>query len=121
MDKQKQLDARMRMILIEWIIDVVAEFKLSQTTLHLVVSILDRVLSNIECPRTKFQLVGATCVFIAGFDTNILFINTIWLLLQEIRGHGSGVGGRLRLHNEQTIHAVGRKKKSKKTRFFKKN
>lgn len=42
---QKTINANMRAILIDWLIDVCAHFELNNETLHLGVSYIDRTLS----------------------------------------------------------------------------
>ncbi|MFH4978192.1 hypothetical protein AB6A40_004901 [Gnathostoma spinigerum] len=64
--KQTDITADMRMILVDWLADVAVEYNLAQDTLHLTVSIIDRTLSVIDCPRLKLQLIGATAVMIAS-------------------------------------------------------
>lgn len=61
-----ELTPEMRKVLINWLHEVSTEFKLKGETLFLTVNYLDRFLSKTRnIPRTKFQLVGVTCLFIA--------------------------------------------------------
>lgn len=66
MDRQSEVTDRMRKILIDWLIDVIAEFKLHPETFFLAVDIVDRFLLFYSIPRTKLQLVGVTAVLIAA-------------------------------------------------------
>lgn len=63
--KQTDISSEMRYILIDWLADVTVEYDLSLECLHLAVSIVDRTLSMVYCPRLKLQLVGATAIMIA--------------------------------------------------------
>ncbi|VDD93008.1 unnamed protein product [Enterobius vermicularis] len=70
--KQTDITSEMRYILIDWLADVTEEYGLSlvgdnfQECLHLAVSVVDRTLSVLYCPRLKLQLVGATSIMIAA-------------------------------------------------------
>ncbi|KAI1722470.1 cyclin-A2 [Ditylenchus destructor] len=66
MHKQDEINVEMRAVLIDWFIDVCGDFRLSTATFFLAVSLVDRLLSSIKCPRSKLQLVGATAIFIAA-------------------------------------------------------
>lgn len=65
LSKQTDISSEMRYILIDWLADVTIEYDLSLECLHLAVSIVDRTLSMLYCPRVKLQLVGATAIMIA--------------------------------------------------------
>ncbi|KAG8230933.1 hypothetical protein J437_LFUL002966 [Ladona fulva] len=61
------INGNMRALLLNWIVEVHGEFKMFQESLHLTVAILDRFLQDFRTiDRSKLQLVGATCLFIAG-------------------------------------------------------
>ncbi|XP_071439197.1 G2/mitotic-specific cyclin-B2 [Hetaerina americana] len=63
----QSINGSMRTMLLNWIVEVHDEFKMIQESLHLTVGILDRFLQDYrKIDRTKLQLVGATCLFIAG-------------------------------------------------------
>lgn len=65
--KQKYISIKSRRILVRWLAQVNGGAKYTQETLHLAVSILDRVIG--EHPtigRDSFQLVGTTCMMIAS-------------------------------------------------------
>ncbi|XP_044252308.1 G2/mitotic-specific cyclin-A-like [Tribolium madens] len=66
MTKQLHLNWEMRSVLIDWLVSVAHEYKMSNNTVHLTVNYLDRFLSNISVIRGKLQLVGATAMMIAG-------------------------------------------------------
>ena len=66
MDKQTHLDWRMRGILVDWMIEVHAKFRLLPETLFLAVNIADRFLSLRIVDIDKLQLVGTTAMFIAA-------------------------------------------------------
>ncbi|XP_046398884.1 G2/mitotic-specific cyclin-B2 [Ischnura elegans] len=63
----QSINGSMRALLLNWLVEVHDEFKMIQESLHLTVGILDRFLQDYrKIDRTKLQLVGATCLFIAG-------------------------------------------------------
>lgn len=63
---QRDIDPQKRLVLVDWLSEVVEEFELRQATLYLAVSILDRFLSQQEVPRAQLQLLGVTCLWIAS-------------------------------------------------------
>ncbi|CAG9575166.1 cyclin [Leishmania major strain Friedlin] len=65
-DRQSEVTDRMRKILIDWLVDVVTEFKLHPETFFLAVDIIDRFLFFYSIPRTKLQLVGVTAILVAA-------------------------------------------------------
>jgi cyclin E len=67
MDRQANITARMRAILVDWMGEVCDEFKLRRETLHLAVNYVDRFLSEVDfVARSKLQLVGVTALFVAA-------------------------------------------------------
>lgn len=66
MDRQKDLQWKMRGILIDWLVEVHLKFRLLPETLFLAVNIIDRFLSLRVCSLPKLQLVGITALFIAS-------------------------------------------------------
>jgi len=63
--KQREVNANMRAILVDWLVEVTAEFRLRNDTLHLTVNIIDRFLSLMYVTKEKLQLVGISAMFIA--------------------------------------------------------
>ena len=67
MDAQEDINSKMRAILIDWMVDVHAKYRMSPQTLHMTVDLIDRYLSkDFTIPRQKLQLVGITAIFIAS-------------------------------------------------------
>jgi hypothetical protein len=66
MEMQTDLTPQMRTILVDWLVDVVQEYALSDETLHLAVHYIDNFLALLPVQRSKMQLVGITCMFIAA-------------------------------------------------------
>ena len=62
---QKDINEKMRAILLDWLVDVHLKFKLLPETLFLTVNIIDRYLQLISIPRQKLQLIGITAMLIA--------------------------------------------------------
>lgn len=66
MTKQTDITHTMRSILVDWLVEVGEEYKLQTETLFLAVSYVDRFLSFMAVQRSKLQLVGTACMFIAA-------------------------------------------------------
>mmetsp|Transcript_17807 Transcript_17807/g.22937 ORF Transcript_17807/g.22937 Transcript_17807/m.22937 type:complete len:322 (+) Transcript_17807:657-1622(+) len=54
----------MRAILVDWMIEVSVEYRLSTTIIHSSVNLLDRCLSRIPIPRRQLQLLGCVCLML---------------------------------------------------------
>ncbi|TKY89893.1 hypothetical protein EX895_001190 [Sporisorium graminicola] len=63
---QKEINWDVRAILVDWLVDVHAKFRLLPETLYLAVNIIDRFLSRRTISLSKLQLVGVTAMFIAS-------------------------------------------------------
>jgi cyclin B len=66
MDSQRDINSKMREILIDWLSEVHLKFKLRPETMYLTVNLIDRFLSLRAVSRTKLQLVGCTGMLIAS-------------------------------------------------------
>ncbi|KAG8452751.1 hypothetical protein GDO86_004514 [Hymenochirus boettgeri] len=66
MRKQPDITSAMRMILVDWLVEVVEEYKLRTETLYLAVNYLDRFLSCMSVLRGKLQLVGTAAILVAS-------------------------------------------------------
>lgn len=66
MSSQKFLNASMRSILVDWLVEVHLKFKLVPETLYLAVNLVDRFLEKKEVKRTKLQLVGVAALLLAS-------------------------------------------------------
>ncbi|KAK7065568.1 hypothetical protein SK128_001041 [Halocaridina rubra] len=66
MSKQTDITSTMRLILVDWLVEVAEEYNLHTETLYLAVSYIDRFLSHMSVKRDKLQLVGTTAMFIAA-------------------------------------------------------
>jgi cyclin B len=62
---QPHLNAMMRAILVDWIVEVHMKFRLSSPTLYLCINIIDRYLNLASVERENLQLVGVTALLIA--------------------------------------------------------
>lgn len=65
MKSQKDVNEKMRAILVDWLIEVHYKFKLLPETLYITVNIIDRYLELKEIQRQKLQLLGVTAMWIA--------------------------------------------------------
>jgi hypothetical protein len=63
---QRDINATMRGILIDWLVEVAEEYRLESETLFLAVNYIDRFLSQVPVNRSKLQLVGVTCMLVAA-------------------------------------------------------
>jgi len=63
---QREINEKMRSILVDWLVEVHRMFKLLPETLFLCVAMIDRFLSVKQITRDKLQLVGITAMLIAS-------------------------------------------------------
>jgi len=66
MERQVHVNAKMRGILVDWLVSVQQKYKLKSETLFLAVSLLDRYLEQKATARRYLQLVGVTALLIAA-------------------------------------------------------
>nr|ADE77085.1 unknown [Picea sitchensis] len=66
MPRQRDINGKMRAILINWLIEVHYRFGLMPETLYLTINLLDRYLSIQRVSRNNFQLVGTTAMLLAS-------------------------------------------------------
>ena len=65
LNRQTEINEKMRSILVDWLIDVHFKFGFTDETLFMTISIIDRYLSICQISRTNFQLLGITALMIA--------------------------------------------------------
>jgi len=65
MHAQSDINAKMRAILIDWLVEVHMKFRLAPETLYLCVNIIDRYCCVVNVKRSKLQLVGVTALLLA--------------------------------------------------------
>ncbi|EOY16378.1 Cyclin A1,1, putative [Theobroma cacao] len=63
---QRDINASMRAILIDWLVEVTEEYRLVPETLFLTVNYIDRYLSGNSINRQQLQLLGVACMMIAS-------------------------------------------------------
>ncbi|MBN3301567.1 CCNA1 protein, partial [Amia calva] len=66
MRKQPDITNSMRVILVDWLVEVGEEYKLCSETIYLAVNYLDRFLSCMSVLRGKLQLVGTAAAMLAS-------------------------------------------------------
>ncbi|XP_004491216.1 G2/mitotic-specific cyclin S13-7 [Cicer arietinum] len=66
MVSQPDINAKMRSILVDWLIEVHRKFELMPETFYLTLNIVDRFLSTKVVPRNELQLVGISSMLIAS-------------------------------------------------------
>jgi len=64
-EMQTDITGKIRMILIDWLIEVHLKYRLRPETLHLTVNLIDRYLSKKQVNKKRLQLVGVVAMFIA--------------------------------------------------------
>ena len=65
MERQEDINEKMRAILIDWLVEVHLKFKLVPESLYLTVNLIDRFLEKEQVNRQRLQLVGVTAMLIA--------------------------------------------------------
>ncbi|XP_060176016.1 G2/mitotic-specific cyclin C13-1-like [Lycium barbarum] len=63
---QNDVTPTMRMILVDWLVEVSEEYKLVSDTLYLAVTYVDRFLSSHVLARERLQLLGVSCMLVAS-------------------------------------------------------
>lgn len=63
---QSDVNANMRGVLVDWMVEVAEEYKLVSDTLYFSVSYIDRFLSLKLLSRQKLQLLGVSSMLIAS-------------------------------------------------------
>ncbi|CAL9231541.1 unnamed protein product [Arabidopsis halleri] len=63
---QRDIDPNMRGILIDWLVEVSEEYKLTSDILYLTVNLIDRFMSHNYIEKQRLQLLGVTCMLIAS-------------------------------------------------------
>ena len=66
MARQKDINEKMRGVLVDWLIEVHLKFKLLPETLYLTINLIDRFLAKEQISRQRLQLVGVTAMLIAS-------------------------------------------------------
>ena len=66
MRKQTDINAKMRSILFDWLVEVHMKFKLVPETLFMTCGLIDRYLEKEQVMRDRLQLVGIAAMFIAS-------------------------------------------------------
>merc|ERR1712130_484818 len=66
MSNQKDLNERMRAVLVDWLSGVHRKFKLLPSTYFLCINLLDRYLAKQQLSRKKLQLTGCCCLWISS-------------------------------------------------------
>lgn len=63
---QRDVNASMRGVLVDWLVEVAEEYKLVSDTLYFSVSYIDRFLSLNDLTRQKLQLLGVASMLVAS-------------------------------------------------------
>jgi Cyclin, N-terminal domain len=67
LDTQRNVNVKMREILIDWLMEVSEEFMIKRDTLYICVNFIDRYISlaDYELQKQELQLIGVTSLFLA--------------------------------------------------------
>lgn len=63
---QTEITAKMRSILLDWLVEVAQEFHLNDDTLFLCTNLIDRSMSVMMVRKSRLQLLGCACLLIAS-------------------------------------------------------
>lgn len=63
---QSDINPMMRSILLDWLVEVGQEYRLTSDTLFLAAALIDRFLSLVDVKRSRLQLVGVTAMLVAS-------------------------------------------------------
>lgn len=66
MDQQRDINHKMRAILVDWLVEVHSKYRLHDETLWLAVQIVDRYLQTSQVMRNRLQLIGVAAMLIAA-------------------------------------------------------
>jgi hypothetical protein len=72
---QRDINARFRGILVDWLVEVAVKFRFVEDTLFTAVAITDQFLSTVEISRNSLQLVG-----IAGEKEGTVYAYPVYTL-----------------------------------------
>jgi len=65
-EEQKDINGKMRAILVDWLVEVHMKYKLRVETLFLACNLIDRYLSKVQVARKRLQLVGVVAMLVAA-------------------------------------------------------
>ena len=65
LSRQDEVTASMRAIVVDWLVELQQAFEVSHDSLYMAVKIMDLYLMKAQISKSKFQLLGATSLFIA--------------------------------------------------------
>ncbi len=81
---QSDINPMMRSILLDWLVEVGMEYRLSSDTLFLSAAYIDRFLSLVDVKRNRLQLVGVTAMLVASKYEEIYAPQVRWPRTKEV-------------------------------------
>ena len=66
MANQREITAKMRRVLIDWLVEVHLKYQLKEETLFLAINFIDRYCAKRQVKRSEYQLIGVACMLIAA-------------------------------------------------------
>jgi len=63
---QREINTKMRAILVDWLVEVHMKYRLKSETLFMAVNLIDRYLAMRQVPRKRLQLCGVTALLVAS-------------------------------------------------------
>ncbi|KAK9149944.1 hypothetical protein Syun_008253 [Stephania yunnanensis] len=103
---QKDINASMRAILIDWLVEVAEEYRLVPDTLFLTVNYIDRYLSGNVMNRQRLQLLGVACMMIASIQAlGIMYVRegASSTLLQQLRQQSPAIREKYSQHKYKFV------------------
>jgi hypothetical protein len=85
MEKQPYIEPSMRIILVDWIMEVCYQFRFKRNTFHMSVMLIDVYMSSTcNLPTNLLQLIGVTCLCIASKnEVRLILLLFIIFILQQ--------------------------------------
>ena len=72
MSTQPSITKSMRILLVDWMVEIQENFELNHETLYLAVKIVDLYLCKVKIQKEDLQLVGCASLFIASkYDVSV--------------------------------------------------
>jgi len=66
LDNQKEINEKMRQVLVDWLVEMQESFQLAHETLYLAVVMTDLYMSKRDVRRDEMQLIGATAILLSS-------------------------------------------------------
>jgi hypothetical protein len=86
--RQPMLNWKMRALLVDWMIEVTAEFKLRRETFYLAINYLDRYVYQVRnIDKKDYQLIGTAALYLASKVEEIFIPRIGYFIIATDRGY----------------------------------